>query len=45
MYSSAMEDGSPIRGRSLMGREVKGIGESRSVDDFFVLSPLLISNS
>lgn len=45
MYSSAMEDGSPIRGRSLMGREVKGIGESRSVDDFFVLSPLFISNS
>lgn len=43
--SSTMEEGFPLCCRSLVGREVKGIGESNSKGDFLVSSPSLILDS
>ena len=45
MSSSATEDGSPVWGRSLLAKEVRGIGESGSEEEFFVLSPSSIFDS
>ena len=45
MSSSATEDGSPVWGRSLLAKEVRGIGESGSDEEFFVLSPSSIFDS
>ena len=42
---SSMEEGFPLCCRSLVGREVKGIGESNSKGDFLVSSPSLILDS
>lgn len=39
MSSFAMEDGSPVRGKSLVAREVKGIRESGNEEELFLSSP------
>lgn len=45
MSSSTMEDESPVRGRSLVAREVKGTGENRSEDELSISFPSSTSDS
>lgn len=45
MSSSTMEDESPVRGRSLAAKEVKGTGENKSEDELSISFPSSTSDS